>query len=153
VVVVMVLFFVPRPPRIHKCWLIQKKNQRGKCKAAEQDRPVPRIETKKRAFAGPDIIWDMGLNRSVCFSDTPGLPRNVDQSGVDAAALGHRRSWLTTCSIPVPEAEPVIPSDVAAGVTRHRCRADADDPGADSRRRNRLADGQPAARSAVPSGT
>src|SRR5580658_2498781 len=35
-------------------WLIQKKNQRGKCKAAEQDRPVPHIETKKRAFVGPD---------------------------------------------------------------------------------------------------
>ena len=49
-VVVMVLFFVPRPPRIHKCWLIQKKNQRGKCKAAEQDRPVPGIETKKTSI-------------------------------------------------------------------------------------------------------
>jgi len=50
VVVVMVLFFVLRPPRIHKCWLIQKKNQRGKCKAAEQDRPVPGIETKKTSI-------------------------------------------------------------------------------------------------------
>jgi hypothetical protein len=31
-------------------WLIQKKNKRGKCKAAEQDGPVPRIETKKTSI-------------------------------------------------------------------------------------------------------
>jgi hypothetical protein len=28
-------------------WLVQKKNKRGKSKAAKQDRPVPHIETKK----------------------------------------------------------------------------------------------------------
>jgi hypothetical protein len=38
------------PDATNASWLIQKKNKRGKCKAAEQEGPVPGIETKKTSI-------------------------------------------------------------------------------------------------------
>jgi hypothetical protein len=38
------------PDATNASWLIQTKNKRGKCKAAEQEGPVPRIETKKTSI-------------------------------------------------------------------------------------------------------
>jgi hypothetical protein len=49
--------FSPRCPFNIRChllphpdWLIQKKDQRGKCKAAEQDRPVSYVKTEKTSI-------------------------------------------------------------------------------------------------------
>ena len=38
------------PDATNSSWLIQKNNKRGKCKAAEQEGPVPGIETKKTSI-------------------------------------------------------------------------------------------------------